>query len=169
MGEEPCDELADDLRLTPIRKMQHIDGYDDLEMALEAAERMLAEADARHRYQESRTFTIWSLVVVVVASLLASLLAFSYLYSIIYCVVPVVVAIVLLSLLFRLLRVQQHRARYDLRLRLAGRLASLINESYLEVAERERWSYLRREATKIRLNAFPLESAHKNSDRTLKA
>jgi hypothetical protein len=31
-----------------------------------------------------------------------------------------------------------------------------VNAALIEVADREKWSYLRLEATKIRLSAFPL-------------
>lgn len=146
-----------------IRRAQLSDGK-DLEKALEAAERMLASAEERHRHEQNRTFTIWSLIVGVVISLAASLIAVRSFYGLIFSIIPIVVCSILLAILFSWLLVQRRRSRYDFRLGHASRLAALINESYLEVSDREQWSYLRREATRIRLSTFPLHDSARSSD-----
>ncbi|MFB8279533.1 hypothetical protein [Nocardia colli] len=138
-----------------IRRHQLSDGK-DLEKALEAAERLLAQAEERHRHEQNRTFTIWSLIVGVVISMGASLIAIRSFYALEIVTIPIGICMVLLMILFFWLSIQKKRMEYDFRLTHASRLAALINEAYLEVSQREEWSYLRREATRIRLSAFPL-------------
>lgn len=134
-----------------LRKWRLSEG-DDLENALHAAERLLAEAEERRRHEQNRTFAIVSIMVGVVLSLTASLIAIRYVFAF----VPVVASVLILALLVRALIVQRRRVALDYTLRLACQLASMIGESYLDVADREAWSYLRREATKLRLAAFPM-------------
>ncbi|OBK03150.1 hypothetical protein [Mycobacterium sp. 1245852.3] len=153
--EQPTVSLGKE-NVVRLREAQLSDGK-DLEKALEAAEFMLAAAEERHRHEQNRTFTIWSFIIAVIVTLVASLFAIHSFYALTYAVLPLTLSASVLAALFALLRRQLQRGEFDLRLRLATRLAAMINETYLEVAEREQWSYLRREATKIRLSAFPLE------------
>jgi hypothetical protein len=157
--------------ITRIRKMQFSDG-NDLEKTLEAAERMLAEADAHHRHEQNRTFAACSMAVVVITALAVSLFVFYNCYWMSHYFAPIAASLVsVASLILTIVyfRVENRRnIQYDFRMRLVGRLVGLINESYLEVAEREQWSYLRREATKIRLSIFPLESPRTNFGRKLR-
>jgi len=69
---------------------------------------------------------------------------------------PALVGGFTLVLLVRALILQRRRMQMDYNLRLATRLSSLIDEALTDVAEREEWSYLRLEATRLRLSAFPL-------------
>jgi Flp pilus assembly protein TadB len=144
-----------------VRKWRLSDG-DDLENALHAAERLLAEAEERRRHEQNRTFATVSIIVGVILSLAASLIAVpAYIFGLI----PVVIGGAILVLLFRELLRQRQRMAHDFTLRLASQLAAMIGETYLELADREEWSYLRREATKLRLAAFPLYDPYRDDTR----
>ncbi len=144
-------------------KAWRLSSGDDLEVALRAAERLLQQAEERHRHEQNRGFALLSLLVAVGLSLVASLLIVVQViqFRSSSAEVPVatggvMVAAAGLLLLLRTLLNQRSRIRHDYTLRLATRLASMISESLVDVADRERWSYLRLQATKLRLSAFPM-------------
>jgi hypothetical protein len=136
---------------------------EDLENALRAAERLLAQAEERRRHEQNRTYAILSTMVAATLSLFASIfaatefLAGGYVraqQSAAFLTVLAVFAVLMLSI--RALLRQRRQIDFDFTLRLAVELASMINEALLDVAEREKWSYLRLQATKLRLSGFPL-------------
>lgn len=136
---------------------------DDLEQALRAAERLLQQAEERHRHEQNRGFAIVSLLVAVGLSLVASLLVVVQVIQFRSSSAEVPVATggaiatgVALFLLLRAVLNQRRRIAHDYTLRLATQLASMITEALVDVAERERWSYLHLQATKLRLSAFPM-------------
>ncbi|MEU8901807.1 hypothetical protein [Nocardia sp. NPDC048505] len=150
----PRDE-GDEREVQRLREWQMADGH-DVENALQAAERMLGEADERHRHEENRTFTILSLIVGVGLSLAASLVVtVRSLSTLTFAVVPIVISVAILFALIRALLGQMRRRKNDFTLLLAAELASIVGESYVGIAEREHWSELRRQSTRLRLHAFP--------------
>jgi hypothetical protein len=60
-----------------------------------------------------------------------------------------------LILTIRALIRERQRAELDYTIHLAVKMASMIDEALVDIADREKWSYLRIEATKLRLSAFP--------------
>ncbi|WP_063045986.1 hypothetical protein [Nocardia pseudovaccinii] len=150
----PEDDGLDLQEVRRLRDWQLADGH-DMENALQAAERLLGEADERHRHEENRTFTIVSLIVAVGLSLAASLFAIRSLSSLNLAGIPIFISSIVLFVLVRALQRQRRRMAHDYTLQLSAELASLIGEVYIEISEREQWSLLRRQSTRLRLNAFP--------------
>ena len=137
-------------------------GSEDLEMALEAAERLLHQAEERHRHEQNRSIAIISIIAGALLSLFASLvIVFQFVDYLttgggaVAVVSTVVTSLVLVQSGFSLYR-QRQRMQQDFTLRLATQLSAIIREAMVDIADREDWSYLRQEATKIRLSAFPL-------------
>ena len=60
-----------------------------------------------------------------------------------------------MSVLVRAIVRERRQGSFDYQWRLATQIASMVNEALVDVAERENWSYLRLETTKLRLSAFP--------------
>lgn len=131
---------------------------DDLEGALRAAERLLQQAEERRRHEDNRLFAIGSILVGVGLSFIASFISLFRYANLALALSTVITAGLLLGLL-RWLMVQRRRNPADQVLDLATQLSSMAGEVLLDVAERERWSFVRIEATKLRLAAFPLPEA----------
>ena len=68
----------------------------------------------------------------------------------------VVITSVVLVIVVRAWQRQRRRMTLDYTHRIATQLSSMINEALVDVAERDNWSYLRLQATRLRLSAFPL-------------
>jgi hypothetical protein len=134
----------------------------DLENALTAAERLLHGAEERRRHEQNITYAIVSIIVITLLSLAASLVvvvevaSFGQTTRFWAAAISFIVAGVILLCLF--IALQRHRTSIGSQfiLRLAVQAASLVTAALVDVAEREEWSYLRLEATKLRLSAFPL-------------
>lgn len=135
---------------------------EDIERTLTAAERLLQASAERRRHQQNRAYALASVLVTLGIAMFASLatvarygplgqsaLAMGALLASTALAVAGAACIVLL-------RRNAFDARRNLHSRLASELAALVRESYLEVAERESWSYLHTHAVKLRLAAFPL-------------
>jgi hypothetical protein len=136
---------------------------EDLEHALRAAERLLSQAENRHRHGQNVTNGLYSIMIGTGLSFIASLaislrfLTFGYgttenATAIITAIVTVVVLAVTVGALFQ----QRQRMYMDNTLKIATRLAAMIDELLVEVAEREKWSQLRIESTELRLSVFPV-------------
>jgi uncharacterized membrane protein required for colicin V production len=136
---------------------------EDLEHALRAAERLLSEAETRHRHQQSITHGLLSIVAGLVLSLIASLVIFSQYFE--YgngntsraaaSFVSALATFAVLTVSVRALIRYRQRAELDYTIHLSVQMATMIDEAFVDIAEREQWSYLRVEATKLRLSAFP--------------
>jgi len=145
---------------------------DDLERALRAAEHLLAQAEERRRHEENRSFALTSVVIGVVLSLAASLVAVVKVFSfesvggtVLATVFSILLSSVILTMSLRALLRQRHNNEGGHTLRLATEIAALVGEAMVDVADREKWSYLRLEATKMRLSAFPLlDRPHRMSE-----
>lgn len=135
---------------------------DDLEIALYSAERMLAQAEDRRRYEQNRVVGLTSLLLFILLSMFASI--FGAVQSALYFDTASVVATggtaavtaILSSIILRSITVRRRRTRRDVQLYLAARLGRMVSDVLLDVAARERWSYFRVETCKLRLSAFPL-------------
>lgn len=136
----------------------HLSTTEDVERALSAAERLLRQGEERRRHLQNRTFAMLSLIFGLSLSLFASLLASSLAAS---AATLMIGTGVLAFALRELLRLRQI-AKYDRTLQLATELAAIAREAFLEVAEREHWSYVRVESTKLRLSAFPIQARSRN-------
>lgn len=136
---------------------------DDIETALRAAERLLQQAEDRRRHEQNVRIGILSIAIVTFLSLIASILvtvqALEFGHTVIEvgaAVVGVVITICVLAGLAAAIVRQRRRVAFDYAHRLATQLSSMITEAVVDVAERERWSYLRLQSTRLRLSAFPL-------------
>jgi hypothetical protein len=133
---------------------------EDVEFALQAAERLLAGAE-RSRRRESLTSLCGIIATVLIAAssaLMAALLsdhvgttAFKILVGI--AAYAFLITVPICWVLVRRAR-RRYRSAYS-RLSLAQDIAAMLGEVVSSVAEREHWSYVRLEATKLRLSAFP--------------
>ncbi len=147
------------------RRAEHwkLSSGEDLEIALRAAEDLLHRAEDTRRHEQNRGLGIWSLMVGTVLSLFASLLWVVDLLlvgdswsRVLVAAVGTVVGVLVLLVLVRALILQRRRIFFDYQLRLASQISGMVNEAVVDVAEREGWSYLRLQTTKLRLSAFPL-------------
>jgi hypothetical protein len=125
---------------------------DDLEDALRAAERLLAQAEERHRHGQNITIAYLSLIIGVAISFLATI-TFLDSYRVLISA-PLILAILVgsVSALYK----QRQRMIMDYTLQIATQLASMVDEVLVDVAEREEWSHVRTDATKLRLSVFPV-------------
>ncbi|MFC8671439.1 hypothetical protein ACFUEN_02050 [Streptomyces griseorubiginosus] len=135
----------------------------DLEWALRAAEQLLARAEERRRHEHNRFFAVVSVMAGTIISLFASLVAVVEVITfsnaamrIVVTTFPVAVSSVVLLLSARALRRYQQEGELDMTMRLATQISSMVGDAMLDVAAAENWSYLRVEAMKLRLSAFPL-------------
>jgi hypothetical protein len=135
----------------------------DVEDALRAGERLLAQAEERHRHGQNVTIGLYSIMVGTglsfVASIVISFRVLSFGYGNAEATVAIVTAAATLAILLataRALFIQRQRMYTDYTLRIATELAAIVDEVLVEVAERERWSHLRIETTKLRLSVFPV-------------
>lgn len=129
---------------------------EDLERALTAAERLLAESGAEARHLQDRSFNFASLAVVVFLSLAASLYAIFDFGSAPIAATAVASMFALLVMTLLKYAANRRRLREVTTLNIASDIASLVSESVAEVAERERWSELREQTLRLRLSAFPM-------------
>lgn len=136
---------------------------EELEVALRAAERLLVQAGEQRRHEHNRRFTIISIIIGTILSLFASLVAVVEVSSfsssgmrVTVTVFPVLAAAVILGISIVSLVKERSGSSLDPTLRLAVQIASMVGEAMVDVADREGWSYLRVESTKLRLAAFPL-------------
>jgi hypothetical protein len=144
---------------------------EELESALRAAERLLHESEERRRHEQNITYAILSIIVAILLSLGASLVvvvevaSFGQTTRFLAATVSFIVAGSVLLYLF--VALQRHRSSIGSQfiLRLATQASSLVTAALVDVAEREQWSYLRVEATKLRLSAFPLLESDRISER----
>jgi hypothetical protein len=128
---------------------------EDFELVLQAAERLLRQAEERKRHEDNKAFTLVSILIGVSLSFIASFVTLFRFVNLAY-VIPAIAAAIIMVLLGVALVNQRRRDPAGYVLRLATQLASMASEVLLDVAERERWSYVRLEAAKLRLSAFPI-------------
>jgi hypothetical protein len=135
----------------------------DIEYALGAAEYLLWQAEERRRHEQNVRVGIWTTLAFVSLSLGSSVFALIQVVvfnhdapEILAALAGVIVTSAVMVIIWRSLRRQQRRISLDYTLRIATQLSAMINEALVDVAEREKWSYLRLQATKLRLSAFPL-------------
>ena len=141
----------------------NIGNGEDLELALRAAERLLSYAEERMRHEQNRTFAIISVITGTTLSLIASLIAvfeFANYGSLsrvsLGALITSIGSFVILAFMVRALYVHRRRATLDRTLQIAAQLSSIVSEALITIAERENWSYLRLQSTKLRLSVFPL-------------
>lgn len=108
---------------------------EDLERALTAAERLLAESSAEARHLQDRSFNFASLAVVVFLSLAASLYAIFDFGSAPLAAVAVASMFTLLVMTLLKYAENRRRLREETTLDIASDIASLVSESVAEVAE----------------------------------
>jgi hypothetical protein len=135
-----------------------------VEFTLAAAERLLAQA-AEDASRLARARVVASALIFAAACVVVGFVALApkpgALREFVALAVVVVLAVPLVLGLWRL-AATTGRAFDPQKLRLATDLAALVSAVYLDVAEREQWSYVRLQATKLRLSTFPLSaSTHK--------
>ena len=130
----------------------------ELDEALVAAERLLESALDERRHAENRRLGAYSLVLAIV-SVIGVLVALAESSGFgrglgAAAAVVIVFGIPAVTLLIRAIsHTQDEQAtRYEI----ATQMAAMIGDVVPEIAQREKWSYFRREATRLRLAAFPL-------------
>jgi hypothetical protein len=134
---------------------------EDIELALRAAEGLAAEADLAERQDNmAGTLAIVATAVILSAAVLTAGLLSDHVGTVSFKVFVAIAAFILLGAFAAscrwILRTHNRRKSPDLRLRLALDIVGIVREVILVVAERENWSYIRLEATKLRISAFPL-------------
>lgn len=131
----------------------------DIEQTLQAAERLLGQAREEERHLRYLYGALAVALTVALASLagLAVAAGDSGFRSTGALLVLVAVSSIVISG-FMMLQVSARRnaSRSARSGRVAADLAAMVEVAYLEVSEREQWSYLRLQATKRRLAAFSL-------------
>ena len=144
-------------------KAWNLSSGEDLEHALRAAERMLQQSEARRRHEQNRTFALVSIVLGTTLSLVASLVVIIQFVTfgtatakVATALIPALASFLVVASLLRALIKQIKKAGLDYLLDIAMQLSGMIDEALIDVAEREEWSYMRIQATKLRLSAFPL-------------
>jgi hypothetical protein len=133
---------------------------EDIEFALRAAEGLAAEADLAER--QDRIARVWvgmATVVILSASALTAGLLSGHVGTVGFRVFVSIATFILLGGLsagwWWILGTHSRGRSSYLRLSLAVDIVGIVREVMLEVAERERWSYVRLQATKLRVSAFP--------------
>jgi len=130
---------------------------EELEQSLSAAELLLREALAERRHAQNRRAGAIALLLTVVSSLgvLLAVMQSAGFGRGIGALLTLLGASALVPLArFLLVRSTEPESS---RLRVALQLAAMIGDVFPEIARRERWSYFRVEATRLRLSAFPLD------------
>ncbi len=124
---------------------------DDVERALGAAEKLLAEGLDESRHLQNLRFAAVSFFIVTIVSLGGLAVGFFYEARLILAfafVLGLPVAFVLLRLAVR--------PSYRESTEIAAHVASMVGEVITDVAVDEDWSELRLETTRLRLSAFPI-------------
>lgn len=130
----------------------------ELEIALDAAERLLAQGQEDTRHAQNIRFAAVSLSLLTVASMAGIVIAIvesARVGGLIAIAVLVSAAGPAALYLLRLLH-EVDRGGQSLHLDIALEIAGMVREVFLDVAEREGWSRVRVESTRLRLSAFPL-------------
>lgn len=144
---------------------------DDIECALATAERWLAREQDELQYSRNLEIGLLTAFAVAIASLLGFGIALYNSGSHSYGAVGALAVILAVSssvtgaFVMRQLYLYRRSSQSSYRRRAATELATMIEAAYLEVSERERWSYLRLNTTKLRLAAFPLAKDAPRSSR----
>jgi glucan phosphoethanolaminetransferase (alkaline phosphatase superfamily) len=144
------------------RKDWHVATSEDVEDALDSAERMLRMAAESRRHEQNIRLTLYSFMIltcVAIATVLLAILESRTLYVEYGLPIAVIGTLVTLGATVRLWTLGtgfRSAANHRLQLEMANDLAAQVEEVYLEVARRENWSYLRLTVTKARLSAFQL-------------
>ena len=136
---------------------------DDIELTLSAAERLLGHAEERRRHAQNRTFAVGSLAFGTTLSAFVSALALAesisygfFGFAAVGAILSLLVGFLVAAVAARWIVRQRYVARFDYSLRLAAEMAGLVGELYGAIAEKEDWSYLRVQSTRLRLSVFPL-------------
>ena len=132
----------------------------DIEMALRAADGLIAE-DRLLRRQEAltRLYASIAIALILAASSITEALLSEHLGTTAFKVFVGIATFAILATLptsLWVLRTRNRSRSAYLRLGVAQDITAMLDEVVLSVAEREHWSYVRLEATKLRLSAFPL-------------
>lgn len=135
---------------------------EDVERGLTAAERMWGQALEDARHSQNLQIVLVSTATLGLASLLGFGLALYDSRFLSYQAIASLVAFITIistivgAFLIRRISVYRYASQFGHSRRLAAELAAMIEAAYLEISEREQWSYLRLQTTKLRLAAFPL-------------
>jgi hypothetical protein len=148
---------------SPAKERSPVTG-DDIEHALRAAESLAAEADLEERQATVTRF--WATVgnaLLLAVSVLTAGLAIGHVGSGGFRVFAGVAAAILLAAAAScwrwILQAGYRQKSANLRRGLAQEIAGMVREVILDVSQRERWSYIRLEATRLRISAFAPSSA----------
>jgi hypothetical protein len=131
---------------------------EDIDAALVVAERLLARGLDDLRHAQSIGFAALSLLLVTVMAMAGILIAVVESANVgVALAIGVLVAfgVITSSYLLRL-AVQARRDAESVSLHIAVDLSAMIGEVLIDVSQREGWSHVRTESTKLRLSAFPL-------------
>jgi hypothetical protein len=144
---------------SPAKERPFVTG-EDIEFALRAAEGLAAEADVAERQDKmARVWASMATAVILSASALTAGLLSDRVGTVGFRVLVAIATFILLGGLaagwWWILGTHYKRQSSYLRLSLAVDIVGIVREVMLEVAERERWSYIRLQATKLRISAFP--------------
>jgi len=131
---------------------------EELEIALKAAEQLLAQGEEARRHAQNVRLAAVSLFLLTIASVAGIVIAIvesARTGGIIGLGFLLCAATPVLAYLLRLMNDVDSSAA-ALHRDAATDIAGMVREVFLDVAERERWSRVRLESTRIRLAAFPL-------------
>lgn len=145
--------------LSPVKEPPLVTG-EDIELALRAAESLAAEADlVDHQDDITRIWASMATAVILSAAALTAALLSDHIKAVGVRVFGIIAVVILLgsvaAFLWWLARASFKPKSSQLRLSLAQDIVGIVREVMLDVAEREGWSYLRLQATKNRISAFP--------------
>lgn len=133
---------------------------DDIESALAAAERLLTQAREDARHAQNVQFAAMSLLILSLVSLAGVVIAI--IESASSASVLAIASLFAIGAPASLYLLQMARAasnqRDSLNLEIATEIALMVGDIFLDVAQREKWSVMRRESVRLRLSAFPLGS-----------
>lgn len=137
---------------------------DDIELALRAAEGLAAEADLAERQASmTRSWASVGTAVLLATSALTIGMLTGHIGTVGFRVFAAVATVFLLtaaaSCWWWILRADYRQKSSNLRLSLAQEIVGIVREVMLDVSQREHWSYIRLEATRLRISAFPPAAA----------
>jgi hypothetical protein len=136
---------------------------DELENALAAAERVLQKVLEEDRHAQNQRVGAFSLLLTIVSviGVLVALAESTGFGRGVGAAAAVVIAFGVPATVWLARLAARTSQRRSARFEVVSQLAAAIRDIFPEIAQREGWSYFRREATRLRLSAFPL-----NPDRT---
>ena len=159
---EPSTGAADPWRPpthSPAKERSPVTG-DDIELALRAAESLAAEAGLAERQASMSRF--WASVgtaVLLASSALTVGMLTAHIGTVGFRIFAAIATVILLiaatSCWWWILRTDYRQKSFNLRLSLAQEIVGIVREVILDVSQREHWSYIRLEATRLRISAFP--------------